>query len=399
MQDEYLKNKVDSGYAVSLSKVNKCKKSCNHEIPIVGTEMTSLLSNRKNKVEQGVSCFNKFLLSPKSCTPTTYYSHAKKVGSDITHEGTLFNSFPTILKKSFKDKKHVVGESPVKSLMFSPSRFLNARLNNSNKADFDFSSDTSCQFGAVEDSGIVISDLSSDLLTSPQPSKCFQHTSHSELSLFNSENEENFCCPFISPLQSTPKNNDKIVENQTPLIQKFLNESVLQTPSPFKCPDIKDRKLEIGEQSTSLSCINYEQNSGKTSPLQITKAQLKNFKKKTVRKALIRHQTFRYGKDKSCKSPLEENCLSSFVKMSNLPIKHCRKELPFDKFNDRSTLVEQSTVVKKRKITPMKSVFYTKRFRKSSSIVLNNHWVSIACGQSSDQKDMAAAARRYLDQR
>ena len=321
-----------------------------------------------------------------------------------------YNSFstsaqPNILKRSdvsiHKDSSAgPLVASPVKSLSFSPSRFLNVTKDvGVNKSEHDISKDLSFSHSShnVEDSGIGSSDIDTTLpfpsfsSTPKSKTRCMLH----QCIRAKSPSKDDALRFNAHLIQSTPKVTNRD-ENKSPTIQKYIDESVLQTPTPFKCScDNQDIKAE----NLLISNIKHEENLlfvndkffKKPSPIPYKQNRILNSgRKKTARKALVLDH-HKIDRKKSLPRPSKQ---MGFLKVSNCQIKRLLFD---DKSYDHSSLTEKTTVVEKRKITPIKSVYYTRK-RKAEAVLnnLSTQWVSVACGKSSDQRDMIAAAKRCL---
>lgn len=353
----------------------------NTAIQNVCSSMTSPLAKKSFEIQNNqISNVQRLVLSINSSNTKNSEKFMLKISEQNQKEMFVLSPCPTILKKPLLEKKKLTEKSPVKPLTFSPSRFLNADLSGSDKLDCSNKENISFPCSIVEDSGIALSDISSSMsLASTPQNKPQDNSLLTKIQTSFSNKKDHFS--YFTPLQSTPKADYRITTNQTPLIQKFLNESVLQTPSPFKCPS---NKLEVREISN------------KKSPTPTLK---KVKKKKCVRKALIHEHGFAFDCDKIRKNQLKnEDFASPIMKFAKLSSRLCSK-MPFIKLHDNSNLIEHSTVVEKKKITPVKSVYFTRRSNNNRSFTLNNQWVSVACGRTTDQIEMVAAAKRCLYER
>ena len=312
------------------------------------------------------------------------------------------SSHPNILRRSevCKDRDETTSNvSPVKSLSFSPSRFFNIIRNDEisggeqeNSKELLLSG--SCS-NSVEDSGIGASDIDTTL-----PLHSFSSTprskQHSRLSHWNNDKSpgrEHTLNFNVNLVQSTPKstNPDK---NNTPTIQKFIDESVMDTPSPFKFSRSQFRKAEnvlIKDLKLEEKLMFVEDDFFKRpSPIMFKRNKYETSgRKKSARKALVLDHFIHNNKSPQLSTKKKDG----FLKVSCSQI----KRLSFRKSSyDHSSLTEKTAVVEKRKITPVKSVYYTRKRKGETKMYLSNQWVSVACGKSSDQKDMIAAAKRCL---
>ena len=297
----------------------------------------------------------------------------------------IVNLYPNILRRSDLQKGKKALLSPVKSLAFSPSRFLNigkfeeSHIVSENCKVLSFSG---------EDSGISDMDftLSSPFSLTPRSKSRRKLLSNS----VEKSPDKAIAIRFNSDvMQSTPKS-VKNNENKTPLIQKYLNESVMRTPSPFKCPESRETKPEIfssNEKKLDHGLLMRGDNEcfKKPSVTSKRKSPTTSQKRKTARKALLL--------DHPLKSHLRnQHTRAGFLKLSQLQSKKSSTGM-----YDHSSLTEKTAVVEKRKVTPVKSVYFTRRRKADEPVNLSTQWVSVACGKTSDQKDMIAAAKRCLD--
>ena len=307
-------------------------------------------------------------------------SNFSSVQSDVKSH---CNQHPTILKRTQKSK--FLGQfspSPIKTLTFSPSRFLNIHKCNG------FNTSSRCKENSLcnaEDSGIELFDCDTTALF---PSFTSTPRAQSNRNIFQNSLS-------TSPLHHRPATaGGERNDTHTPVIRKFLEESVLQTPTPFKCSEERDNKAE----NLVLSELKYEDKlllvGGPMVPC--CRARKSTSKMETKARKLVRNSTCDL-KNKTLLWPSvlkAGNAQSKFLKPSR-PQVRCSRKLPFADSYDHSSLTERTAVVEKRRITPIKSIYFTRR-RKHEEPILCRQWVDVACGSSSDQKDMIAAAKRCL---
>nr|CAB3262933.1 uncharacterized protein LOC100185371 [Phallusia mammillata] len=315
---------------------------------------------------------------------------------------------PNILKHNRKEiRKNEPLVSPIKTLSFSPSRFLNTSSGDlvSDASSCGVVKELSFASSSVlesEDSGIGCSYTTDPL--SPPSLTSTPVSSRSRRKSFQKQ------CPWsptlsISlhdsdvPFQSTPKSSktDENQGNKTPLICKYLNESTPRTPTPFKCPSSMEEEIELTEDSKHFDdsflsperepCFKKPSPVGPDWPARRFRTMNRKRSQKTARKALMLEQE----------------------PTANIPTDSLLAER-LHRYNDRvstnnttadieySALVGNKTIVE-RQVSPRgkKLVFRTRQRRQSDQKSgLDKHWVAVACGHSFDQKVMTEAAKRCL---
>ena len=276
--------------------------------------------------------------------------------------------YPNILRHSQKKLLTHNISSPIKTLTFSPSKFLNGSHNETiDKGDMELNLDFSTTIG--EDSGIVISDCDSSLLPLTSTPSSRRKSPHHNVDV-HLDHDDVF---------SSTQEKD---HGETPQIEKFLNESMPRTPTPFKCPNLQSDSKRTNPDPILTTAGSYG-----VLPL-----------------------PHKISSDLLCISP--DAIKEESKKISN--VRKMRKSLALEN-NFRRTLFDETKKFKKHKSCssiPRKNdeefqqnEMLSGRFinlsqdARRSDANLNQEWVSVACGRSYDQVLMTAAAKSYLSEK
>lgn len=181
-------------------------------------------------------------------------------------------------------------------------------------------------------------------------------------------------------LQSTPKSPETSLcttdSFTSPSISRILNESSPYTPSPVKCPTVNH-----DNQEDSLVKKLCNAPSISVSPVLRTR--------RSARKALKLEQEV-------C-SPAMQNLIVSPVglELTSKPV--AVAPLYSSSSSRQSTLIGKRVSIEKHDL-PNKSIYRTRlrSAKERKHVHLDKHWVSIACGNSINQRIMTEAAKRCL---
>ena len=321
-------------------------------------------------------------IQTKSNEQCSTQDNSIEVESNCTEDLSSSPIYPNILRHNRNDlKKSKLLGSPMKTLTFSPSKFLNTSANeNCDKLSLDFSKDISMSsnLSDVEDSGIVVSDSSlvEDIGLMPltsTPSSRSRRKSPQQFIEMLSENDKHSCKasrhleiekPFI----------------ETPQIKKFLNTSVPKTPTPIKFPSSSEVSLKQekgllkGVESIrhSSNYFNELHNVMDTTSL--------------INKADLKAKTTGQG----CR--FRRNLFDEDSRDKNEP----RKLL---KIECRNSINGKKVILKKHKTAPYGKIASSKTVvRRERAASLSDKWVSVACGRSYDQRIMTAAAKKCMEE-
>jgi len=343
---------------------------------------------------------------------------------------------PTILKGRMKDgrAKKFSGvnqsNSPIKTLTFSPSRFLNtSTLTGSEEVakqpQCDILKDLSFDENPfdIEDSGIggYENDTSGPLLFPPSLTSTpisrrragHKHSDKADTSLsldlpFFDSSE---CDDLNWLLDSTASLSEGIPDtSRTALMSNASdpcpsatffdsdecpNDSTFCDIPPFSFSD-DFSSFDLDDlDSINLYPLDFNQTVDHESPLKVKTAQ--PTMKKTARKSLVLDDNvFTNDTPKFTVSRSDSAAKSLFKTSTQSNLQQTVANLSYE----QSTLVGSKTVVEKRILAPgsKKSVFRTrpKRLHGEKLAYFDKHWVQVACGRTLDQRVMTEAARRCL---
>ena len=296
-------------------------------------------------------------------------------GGDVTFTDDIVStpSYPNILRHKRNDlKKHSNLGSPIKTLTFSPSKFLNTSTGEViEKLDTSKELSMSHCVSDTEDSGIVLPDSTMNEIVSgipltSTPSSKSRRKSTQHVFEIHSENSN---CSSSSPIE----NKDF---SETPLVRKFIRNSAPRTPTPFKCPSegqiFLRTKIKNSVKQGNLSASSSPATGYHRKEMVGCKVLSRKMKKKAVKLEPIGNFRRTLFSDNNTICKIEPGLL----------------ELSHLNANDNVfSSVKQESVGKTCHFPKKNGTISTK---------LNKTWVSVACGQTYDQKMMTAAAKKYM---
>lgn len=338
---------------------------------------------------------------------------------------------PNILKKTAKKEQCL--QDPIQKLPFSPSRFLNASVGATSSSSLaNITKDLNLSLVShADDSGIenvTCTDADSLFSLPSLTSTPICKKSHRLLTPSRKNNQLTSPQKLAGALSTSciSASCESLVDNcvtnmqldsgadtifKTPLIRRYLNESVPFTPTPFKCGSIDEENdsnyntrlsTSILRANTDKDEVNFCLTSSPTVRVLGESSRSRNLEKK-ARKSLVLDRD--WSKPSNPLPPREDFPLAvrlsdaykasdpvGFVTLEPLltskgKIRTQRLSGLLDKRTVVKRLSKKSFITSSRKFAAVQSV---------KSFKLDKKWVAIACGQTEDQKSMTHAAKKYL---
>ena len=385
---------VTSESVMSIKNIMESSVSNDHQTSVTDADIENSVFPGKENVQVPTAKPN---IAPRPAI-LKHRRHSNNTTVKLELEKHLFDAWPC----STPEKS--LSASPIKSLAFSPSRFFNTSgplhgdLSSSCTAvrELSFASTSSDE---VEDSGVCCSEteattpwsppsLTSTPISSRKRDKLKKRAKTVIWKTPEKINTHDIDEGMHSPpaFQSTPKSPNAAVGKDdsftSPSISRILNESTPYTPSPFKCPN----SISVNEEDSPMKkCSNDTSTASLDSPALRTR--------RSARKALkLEQEVCTAGMQNVIVSPvcleLTSKCISAtpLYNSSSTSIS-----------SGQSALIGEKVAVQKFDLRN-KSIYRTRSrsAKERKQVHLDKHWVSIACGNSINQRIMTEAAKRCL---